>query len=70
MLEVSYNKLWNMLSERKISRADLRKAARIAPNSMTKIYRDQPVHMALLCRICDVLDCDFGDIVEYQKNSN
>ena len=69
-MEVSYDKLWKLLKKRKMSRADLRKAARIAPNSMTKIYRNQPVHMSLLCRVCEVLDCDFGDIVEYQKNSD
>lgn len=69
-MEVSYNRLWNMLEIRKMSSADLRKAARIAPNSMTKIYRDQPVHLSLLCRVCEVLDCDFWDIVECQKNSN
>ena len=37
-MEVSYDKLWKLLKKRKMSRADLRKAARIAPNSMTKIY--------------------------------
>lgn len=48
-------------------KADLRKAAEIAPNTMTKLRRDEAVNLAILGRICDVLDCDFGDIMEYIK---
>jgi DNA-binding Xre family transcriptional regulator len=43
----------------------LRKAADIAPNTMTKLRRDEAVNIAILGRICQVLDCDFGDIMEY-----
>ncbi len=50
-----------------MSRADLRKAAEIAPNTMTKMRRDEPVHLHILERICMVLDCNFGDIVDYFK---
>ena len=50
-----------------MSKADLRKAADIAPNTMTKLRRDEAVNLAILGRICDVLDCDFGDIMEYKK---
>ena len=35
-MAVLYNKLWKILIDRKMSRADLRKAAEIAPNTMTK----------------------------------
>lgn len=64
-MTVTYNKLWKMLIDRKISRASLRKAADIPPNTMTKIGRDQPVNLSILGRICGVLDCNFGDIVDY-----
>ena len=47
----------------------MRKAADIAPNTMTKLRRDEAVNLAILGRICDVLDCDFGDIMEYKKES-
>lgn len=53
-----------------MSKADLRKAADIAPNTMTKLRRDEAVNIAILSRICDVLDCDFGDIMEHIKESN
>ena len=48
-----------------MSRADLRKAAGIAPNTMTKLSRDEAVNLAILERICWTVNADFGDIMEY-----
>ena len=64
-MAVSYNKLWKLLVDKKMSKADLRKAADVAPNPMTKLRRDEPVTLAILGKICDVLECDYGDIMTY-----
>lgn len=64
-MAVSYNKLWKLLIDKKMSKADLRKAADIAPNTMTKLRRDEPVTLAILGKICMVLECDYGDIMTY-----
>ena len=64
-MAISYNKMWKLLVDKKMSKADLRKAANIAPNTMTKLRRDEPVNLAILCHACEVLECDFGDIMEY-----
>ena len=64
-MAVSYNKLWKLLIDRKMSKADLRKAADIAPNTMTKLRRDEPVTLAILGKICNALECDYGDIMTY-----
>ena len=64
-MAVSYNRLWKLLIDKKMSKADLRKAAGLAPTTMTKLRRDEPVAMVVLEKICDTLDTDFGDIVEY-----
>ena len=68
-MAVSYNRLWKLLIDKKMSKADLRKQAGLAPNTMTKLRRDEPVAMVVLEKICGTLDADFGDIVEYIKNS-
>ena len=68
-MAVSYNKLWKLLVDKKMSKADLRKAAGLAPNTMTKLRRDEPVAMGVLEKICASLDTDFRDIVEYIKES-
>lgn len=69
-MAVSYNKLWKLLIDKKMSKADLRKAAGLAPNTMTKLRRDEPVAMIVLEKICGSLDADFGDIIEFVKDQN
>ncbi len=64
-MAVSYSKLWKILIDKKMSKADLRRAACIAPNTMTKLRRDEDVSMEVLGRICQALNKDFGDIMEY-----
>lgn len=64
-MSISYNKLWKLLIDRKMSQSEFRKAADIAPNTMTKLRRDEPVNLAILARTCDVLKCDIGDIMEF-----
>lgn len=34
-MAVSYNRLWKLLVDKKMSKADLRKASGVAPNTMT-----------------------------------
>lgn len=67
---LSYDKLWKLLIDKKMSAADLRKAINVAPNTMTKMRQDQIVSLAVLMKICDELDCDFGDIVSYIREDN
>lgn len=62
---VSYKPLYRLLVERDMSKADLMKAAKISPNTMTKIRRNEEVSMAILNRICNVLGVSYGDIMEY-----
>ncbi|MBX8935417.1 helix-turn-helix transcriptional regulator [Enterococcus gilvus] len=64
-MAVSYNKLWKLLIDKKMSKADLRKAIGIAPNTMTKIRNDEIVSLIILEKICQELNCDFGDIISY-----
>lgn len=64
-LSVSYNKLWKLLVDRKMSKADLRRAAEISPNTMTKLRRDEEVSMSVLKRICEYLECNIGDICDF-----
>ena len=64
-MAISYNKMWELLIDKNMSTADLRKIANIAPNTMTKLRRNEPVNLTILSRVCTVLQCDFGDIIEY-----
>lgn len=44
----SYNKLWKLLVDKKMSKAELRKASGVSPNTMTKLRRDEPVMLSVL----------------------
>lgn len=64
-MAISYNKLWKLLVDKKMSKADLRKAAGIAPNTMTRLRRDEEVTLTVLHKICSTLEVDIGDIMEF-----
>ena len=64
-MAISYNKLWKLLVDKKMSKADLRKAAGIAPNTMTRLRRDEEVTLSVLNKICTTLEVDIGDIMEF-----
>ena len=68
-MAVQYNKLWKLLIDKKITPSDLRKSAKIAPNTMTKLRRDEFVAMSILDRICATLNVDYGDIVEHVESN-
>ena len=63
-MAISYNKLWKLLIDKQMSKADLRRAAGIAPNTMTKLNRNEEVSMAILIRICAVLNSNIGDVMD------
>lgn len=63
-MAISYNKLWKLLIDKKMSKADLRRAAGIAPNTMTKLNRDEEVSMTVLVKICTALNVNIGDVMD------
>ncbi len=64
-MAVQYNKLWKLLVDKKMSKADLRKQADISSNTMTKLRRDEFVALPILDRICATLGADYGEIIEH-----
>ncbi len=68
-MAVQYNKLWKVLVDKKMSKADLRRQADISANTMTKLRRDEIVALPILDRICETLNVDYGDIIEHVKET-
>lgn len=63
-MAISYNKLWKLLIDRKMSKADLRRAAGLTPNTLKKLNRDEEVTLETLGKICGALGVNVGDIVD------
>lgn len=68
MMNVSYKKLWVLCAEREISRAELRRRAALAPATFTKLRKNQEVNLSVLLRIAEVLDCNAGDMMDFERD--
>ena len=66
-MPVSYDKLWKLLIDKKMSRTNLKEAAGISFNVLAKLGRNEFVSMESICKICLALGCDIGDVIELAK---
>lgn len=64
IMEVSYKKLWKLLIDKDMKKEDLQAVAGISWSSVTKLSKGETVSMEVLMKICKVLECDIGDIME------
>ena len=66
-MSISYKKLWKLLIDHNMNESDLAKATKMSPNTIAKLGKNESVSLEVLVRICQVLNCDIGDIVEIVK---
>lgn len=59
------------LGELRWTQADLARATGIRPNTISDLYNDMAERVSLehLDLICEALDCDLSEIVEYTPNT-
>ena len=61
---VCYDKLWALLTERKMKKKDLQKTTHLSSAVIAKLGKGLPVHLNTLLKICEVLHCTLDDIVD------
>lgn len=64
-LKICYDRLWKLMIDRKINKSQLIQEADITSNAMAKLGKDESVQLETLLKICNVLDCNIGDVVEF-----
>ena len=64
-MAISYKKLWKLLIDKDMTAVELREKTGIAPNTMTKLRRNEEVTLTVLSKICGTLVADIGDILEF-----
>ena len=69
-MQTSYKKLWKLLIDLNMSKADLRKATELSSGTMTKLRKSEDVSMEVLRKICTVCKCNIGDIVEFVPDTD
>lgn len=63
-MRIQYNKLWKLMIDKNMKKADLRKKAEISANSVAKLGKNEPVRLDILMKIADALDCKVEDLFE------
>lgn len=66
-MAISYNGLWKLLIDNNMNKTDLMNEVKLSSGTIAKMSKGKPVSMLVLEKICDKLDCDFGDLVHYEK---
>ena len=64
-MALSYNNLWHRLIDCGMSKTELRRATGMSSVTLAKLSKCEPVATTTLEKICDVLKCDIGDIVNH-----
>ena len=64
-MSLSYNKLWKLLIDKKMKKTELMNLVKLSPNTLAKLGQDKIVDMQTLFKICDTLNCNITDIMEY-----
>ena len=64
-METTYKKLWKILIDRDMSKSELRERAHLSSVTLAKLGKGESVTTAVLSRICQVLDCNIGNIVDF-----
>ena len=69
-MAVSYNGLWKLLIDKNMKKMDLveNENIGISTSTLAKMTKGETVSLSILEKICAELDCDFGDLVHYQKD--
>ena len=66
-MAISYNRLWKLLIDKKMTKTELRLAADISTTTLAKLGKDETVSMDVMLRICKVLNCGIEDVIEIVK---
>jgi len=69
-MRFSYNKLFKLLIDKGIKKKDLCEKAEISATSIAKLGHGGNVNTEVLLKICDALNCDIGDIMEFVKSES
>ena len=69
-MKANYNKLLKLLIDKKMTKTELRERAKISSSTIAKIAKEEMLSPDVLMKICVVLNCDIGDILELVRDEN
>jgi DNA-binding Xre family transcriptional regulator len=66
---ITYEKLWTVMKEKGITQYALIKQHHISPGQITRLKRNESVSTHTIELFCRILQCQPGDLMEYQENT-
>jgi DNA-binding Xre family transcriptional regulator len=70
VMRFSYNKLFKLLIDKGIKKKELCEMAEISATSIAKLGHGGNVNSEVLLKICNALNCDVGDIMEFVRDES
>jgi len=67
-MSVSYDKLFSLMAARGIKKIDLRNTYGINSKTVNSLVHNKSVTVDTIMQLCEILDCQPGDIMEYVKD--
>ena len=69
-MAVSYNKLWKLLIDKGMTKTDLRVKTGMSTSTLAKMSNNEVVSMDVVLRICEILECNVGDVMDATKKED
>ncbi|MBU3209866.1 helix-turn-helix transcriptional regulator [Clostridium algidicarnis] len=61
----SYDNLWRILEAKNMTKEDLKNATGMSSATIAKLGKNETLNMKSLEKICEVLECDIEDVIEF-----
>ena len=66
---IVYDRLWKTMKEKGVSQYSLIKNYHINEAQLYRLRKNMVVKTITLDRLCEILECEIGDICQYVKDS-
>ncbi len=64
---ISYERLWQTMERRNITKADLKNKFNLSPTTVNRFVKNENVSVDTIMYLCEKLSCQPCDILEYKK---
>ncbi len=64
-MAVSYKRLWKLLIDKNMKKNDLEREAKLTHYALSKLSQGKDVSTEVLGKICETLNCNIDDIIEF-----
>jgi len=69
-MPISYRKLFEVMQEKGIKKIDLRTKYKLNPKTVDSLVNNRSVTVDTIMALCEILECQPGDLMEYIKEEN